>query len=142
MYRQIIPLLCLLFIIACSSQQTISTTSSPLEVSESIILEPNLDTPSEREVVNEIAPAKETSKKMMSEEPTKILWDKWGVPHIYARNNSELFYAFGWSQMHNHANTILKLYAKSRGRAAEYWGKQYLENDMMVHAKNIRSCCL
>lgn len=66
----------------------------------------------------------------------EILWDEWGVPHIYADSDSMLFYGMGWAQMTSHANTILKLYGKSRGRAAEYWGAEYLENDMMVHALN------
>ena len=67
---------------------------------------------------------------------TEILWDEWGVPHIYAVNNEELFYSFGWAQMKSHGNTILKLYGTSRGRAAEYWGEKHLESDMMVHAMN------
>ncbi|MEO1652748.1 MAG: penicillin acylase family protein [Bacteroidota bacterium] len=66
-------------------------------------------------------------------EHTEILWDKWGVPHIFAQNNQELFYSFGWAQMHSHGNLILELYAKSRGRAAEYWGKDYIENDQIIH---------
>ncbi len=65
---------------------------------------------------------------------TELLWDEWGVPHIYAKNNNELFYTFGYAQMHSHANTILKNYAYSRGRAAEYFGAKSLPNDMMVHA--------
>ncbi len=64
---------------------------------------------------------------------TEILWDSWGVPHIFAKNKAELFRAFGWSQMHSHGNLILELYAKSRGRAAEYWGADYLQNDQLVH---------
>lgn len=116
---------------ACTTQQTISTKSEPLDASRTILLSPNKAQPDDtRDIIDEIAPRRSTSALV---ESTKILWDKWGVPHIYARNNDELFYAFGWSQMHNHANTILKLYAKSRGRAAEYWGEKYLENDMMVH---------
>ncbi len=63
---------------------------------------------------------------------TEILWDKYGVPHIYARNSAEMYYAFGWAQMNNHANLILKLYAQARGRAAEYWGGKYLESDKQV----------
>ncbi len=79
-----------------------------------------------------------TVQKAITEniDQTEILWDEWGVPHIYATDNEALFYSFGYAQMHSHANTILKLYAKSRGQAAEYWGEQYLENDMMVHALN------
>lgn len=64
---------------------------------------------------------------------TNIVWDKWGVPHIYAKDNNELFYSFGYAQAHSHINTILKLYANSRGKAAEYWGEEHLKNDMMVH---------
>lgn len=64
---------------------------------------------------------------------TEIIWDEWGIPHIYAQNIEELGYAFGWAQMHSHGNLILELYAKSRGRASEYWGEEYFQNDQMVH---------
>lgn len=67
------------------------------------------------------------------EQATEIIWDKWGVPHIYAQSDSAAFYAEGYAQMHLHANLILELYGKSRGRAAEYWGKNYLENDLLIH---------
>ena len=40
-------------------------------------------------------------------EQTEIIWDEWGVPHIYATDNDKLFYSFGWAQMKSHANTIL-----------------------------------
>ena len=63
----------------------------------------------------------------------QIAWDSWGVPHITANTSDQLFYAQGWAQMHNHANTILELYGNSRGRAAEYWGKDNLQNDMLIH---------
>ena len=64
---------------------------------------------------------------------TKISWDKWGVPHIYANNPEELFFAQGWAQMHNHANLILELYGSSRGKGAEYWGSSKLQNDHLIH---------
>ena len=66
-------------------------------------------------------------------EPTQIQWDEWGVPHITADNSEDLFYAQGWAQMHNHANLILELYGRSRGKAAEYWGEDELSNDVLVH---------
>ncbi|MDB4292179.1 acylase [Maribacter sp.] len=64
---------------------------------------------------------------------TQIAWDTWGVPHITATSTEELFFAQGWAQMHNHANLILELYGSSRGRGAEYWGQEKLENDMLIH---------
>lgn len=63
---------------------------------------------------------------------TEILWDNYGVPHIYANNPEEMYYAFGWSQMNNHADLILKLYAQARGRASEYFGGDYLESDRKI----------
>ncbi|MCK7590090.1 acylase [Subsaxibacter sp. CAU 1640] len=64
---------------------------------------------------------------------TQITWDTWGVPHITAGIDEELFFAQGWAQMHNHANLILQLYGSSRGKGAEYWGKDKLENDLIIH---------
>ncbi|MBT7524409.1 MAG: acylase, partial [Candidatus Marinimicrobia bacterium] len=44
-----------------------------------------------------------------------------------------LFFSQGWALMHNHANKVLKLYGKSRGRSSEYWGEKYISNDYLVH---------
>lgn len=63
----------------------------------------------------------------------EILWDTWGVPHINASTAEGLFYAFGWAQMHSHADLILTLYGEARGRAAEYWGKDHLDSDKFLH---------
>lgn len=62
----------------------------------------------------------------------EIDWDDFGVPHIYGRSAKEMYYEFGWAQMHNHANLVLKLYGQARGRAAEYWGESYLASDRQV----------
>ena len=63
----------------------------------------------------------------------EILWDTYGVPHVYSQNITGMYYEFGWAQMHNHANLILRLYGQARGRAAEYWGKSHLPADIQVH---------
>ncbi|HLZ87707.1 MAG TPA: acylase [Puia sp.] len=62
----------------------------------------------------------------------EIVWDRYGVPHIYGETAMGMYYAFGWAQMHNHANLILKLYGQARGKAAEYWGENYLPSDKQV----------
>ncbi|MGK7880382.1 MAG: acylase, partial [Crocosphaera sp.] len=72
-----------------------------------------------------------------SKNSPEILWDTWGVPHIYAENNTSLFKAFGWSQTKSHGNLLLKLYAQARGKAAEYWGINYLESDQYVRTMGI-----
>ncbi|PSB01752.1 acylase [Merismopedia glauca] len=68
---------------------------------------------------------------------TEILWDTYGIPHIYGRDVSGAFRAFGWAQMQSHGNLILRLYGQSRGRAAEYWGEKYLESDKWVQTMGI-----
>ena len=60
---------------------------------------------------------------------TEILWDSYGVPHIYAANRRELAHAFGWAQMQNHGDLLLRLYAQARGRASEILGPDYLAED-------------
>ncbi|MDB5136154.1 MAG: Cephalosporin acylase [Mucilaginibacter sp.] len=62
----------------------------------------------------------------------EILWDNYGVPHIYGKTTAAMYYAFGWAQMHNHANLVLQLYGVARGKAAEYWGKNYVRNDEVI----------
>lgn len=110
----------MLLLSSCVTQRTVSTNHESLGVDKVMLLEP-------------IA-GDDGSISMKEKAPdTELLWDEWGVPHIYAQDNEELFYTFGWAQMTSHANTILKLYGKSRGRAAEYWGEKHLENDQLVH---------
>jgi acyl-homoserine-lactone acylase len=67
----------------------------------------------------------------------EILWDGWGVPHIFAKDTQSLFYAFGRAQTHSHGDLILRLYGQARGRAAEYWGEKYLASDRWVRTAGI-----
>ena len=62
----------------------------------------------------------------------EILWDRFGVAHVYAKDVEGVFFGYGYAQMQSHANLILKLYGESRGRAAEYWGEKNLDNDRWV----------
>ena len=73
----------------------------------------------------------------LSAKEAEILWDAKGVPHIYAEDQRSLFAGYGFAQMHSHGNLVLKLYGESRGRSAEYWGKDYLENDRWVRLNEV-----
>ncbi|WP_348234229.1 acylase [Trichocoleus sp. DQ-U1] len=68
---------------------------------------------------------------------TEILWDTYGVPHIYGKDAGSAFRAFGWAQMQSHGNLLLRLYGQARGRSAEYWGEEYLESDKWVQTMGI-----
>lgn len=67
----------------------------------------------------------------------EILWDTYGIPHIYAKTESGVFYGFGWAQAQSHGNLLLHLYGESRGRAAEYWGDKNIESDQWIIANGI-----
>lgn len=69
--------------------------------------------------------------------PPEILWDRQGVPHIFASSLEDMFYAHGWAQTQNHADLLLKLYGQSRGRAAEYWGPDNLALDRWVRTNGV-----
>lgn len=60
---------------------------------------------------------------------TELLWDKYGVPHVFAKNVEDLFYCYGWAQAQSHGDLLLRLYGESRGRGAEYFGKNALAMD-------------
>jgi acyl-homoserine-lactone acylase len=67
----------------------------------------------------------------------ELLWDDYGVPHIFAADAAALFYAFGWAQMRSHADLVLRLYGQARGRAAEYWGEAHANSDIWVVTNGI-----
>lgn len=73
-------------------------------------------------IVAERRPVQPAPAQATAPTTDEILWDKWGVPHIFATSDAAAFRAFGWAQMESHANLVLRLYGQSRGRAAEYWG--------------------
>ncbi len=68
---------------------------------------------------------------------TNIRWDEWGVPHVEAASTEGLFYGLGWSHMQLHGDLILELYGRARGRAAEYWGAEFLERDQLTHLAGV-----
>ena len=47
---------------------------------------------------------------------TEILWDTWGIAHVFAPDHPSLFYAYGYAQMEAHSELLLRLYAQARGR--------------------------
>jgi acyl-homoserine-lactone acylase len=67
----------------------------------------------------------------------EVLWDTFGVPHVYGKNEAGVFYGFGWAQAQSHGNIVLHLYGEARGRAAEYWGEKYVESDRWVVTNSI-----
>lgn len=70
-------------------------------------------------------------------EGTEILWDTYGIPHIYAPDHQSLFFAYGYAQMEAHGELLVRLYAQARGRGAEFYGDAYLPSDRWVRTNGI-----
>ena len=68
---------------------------------------------------------------------TEILWDRYGVPHIFAPDHPSLFQAYGYAQMEAHSELLVRLYAQARGRGAEFYGAQYLDSDRWVRTNGL-----
>jgi acyl-homoserine-lactone acylase len=68
---------------------------------------------------------------------TEILWDRYGVPHIFAPDHAGLFRAYGYAQMEAHAELLVRLYAQARGRGAEFYGPDYLESDRWIRTNGV-----
>jgi acyl-homoserine-lactone acylase len=111
----------LLLLPSCSvvqqAQQTLRPRSAP------IVEEPAAVAAEEQES----APAPEPEDVRV-----EVLWDSYGVPHIFAEDAGALFYAFGWAQMRSHGDLLLRLYGQARGRAAEYWGERFVDSDTWI----------
>jgi acyl-homoserine-lactone acylase len=68
---------------------------------------------------------------------TEILWDHYGIPHIFAPDRASLFYAYGYAQMEAHSELLICLYTQARGRSAEFYGEEYLDTDRWIRVNGI-----
>lgn len=73
----------------------------------------------------------------------EILWDRFGIPHIYGPDLLTVVRGLGYAEMENHAETILTNVASARGRSAEYFGpgagNANVQNDITVRTEGIPS---
>lgn len=67
----------------------------------------------------------------------EVLWDSFGVPHIYAKTEEGGFYGFGYAQAQSHGDLLIHLYGESRARAAEYWGEKFADQDRWLIANDV-----
>lgn len=68
---------------------------------------------------------------------TQILWDSFGVPHIYAKTEAGGFYGFGYAQAQAHGDILLHMLGEARARAAEYWGEKFAAQDRWLVANDV-----
>jgi penicillin amidase len=71
-------------------------------------------------------------------EPVEILRDRWGVPHIYARNTPDLFFAQGYIAARDRLWQIDWWRRVGAGKLAEVLGPSAVERDRLARAVRFR----
>ncbi len=64
------------------------------------------------------------------EQPVEILKDRWGVSHIYAKTEHDLFFAQGWSAAKDRLFQFELWRRRATGTVAEILGRRELERDI------------
>jgi len=62
-------------------------------------------------------------------EPVRVVRDRWGVPHIYARNEHDLFFAQGFVQAQDRLFQMDLWRRSAQGRLSEVLGLNFVERD-------------
>lgn len=64
--------------------------------------------------------------------PVRIVRDAWGVPHIYAKNDADLFFAQGLVQAQDRLFQMDLWRRSAQGRLSEVLGPNFIERDAMT----------
>lgn len=70
--------------------------------------------------------------------PVEIRRDDWGIPHILAANDEDLFFGFGYAQAQDRLFQLDWLRRKASGRLSEIVGRSALEQDILTRTVGIR----
>src|ERR1043166_7015140 len=71
-------------------------------------------------------------------ERVEVLRDRWGVPHIYAKNQDDLFFAQGFVCAQDRLFQMDLWRRLARGETAELLGKDRLESDRLARLLRFR----
>ena len=67
----------------------------------------------------------------------EIVRDAWGIPHIFAGSDEDLFFGFGWAMAQDRLWQLDYLRRKALGRLAEILGPEAVEQDLLVRTVGI-----
>ena len=68
----------------------------------------------------------------------RIVRDRWGIPHIYAKNTDDLFFAQGFVQAQDRLFQIDLWRRSTQGRLAEILGPDYVDRDRLTRLMRFR----
>ncbi|MCY7351943.1 MAG: penicillin acylase family protein [Cytophagaceae bacterium] len=72
------------------------------------------------------------------QDSVEVLYDTYGVPHIYAQNEADLFYAFGYVHAQDRLFQMEIVRRLADGRLAEIFGTPALESDRFFRTLSFR----
>ena len=67
----------------------------------------------------------------------EILRDKWGIPHIYAERDEDLFFAYGYAMAQDRLWQLDYLRRKAMGQLSEILGPSSIDTDTISHTVGI-----
>ncbi len=67
----------------------------------------------------------------------KITWDEWGVPHIYAYTEEDLFFALGYVMAVDRLWQMDLLRRAAEGNLSAWFGEDYVDKDMFMRKLGI-----
>jgi len=70
--------------------------------------------------------------------PVRIVRDRWGVPHIYAESQDDLFFAQGFVQAEDRLFQMDLWRRSAQGRLSEVLGPNFIERDAMTRRMQYR----
>src|SRR6185369_8311201 len=70
--------------------------------------------------------------------PVRVVRDTWGVPHIYAANQEDLFFAQGFVQAQDRLFQMDLWRRAAQGRLSEVLGPNFIERDAMTRRVQFR----
>src|SRR5258707_15691361 len=68
------------------------------------------------------------------QKPVEVITDTWGVPHIYAENSADLFFAQGWVAASDRLWQMEMWRRAGEGRLSEVLGERALERDRFARS--------
>ena len=85
-----------------------------------------------------LAPATQDAALPTLRQPVDILFDRWGVPHIYAKDTHDLFFTQGWITARDRLFQLDLWRRIGSGKLAEVLGPSALPRDRMSRMMRYR----
>jgi len=82
-------------------------------------------------------PAMDGIRNVQVQDKIEILRDPWGVPHIFAKTDFDLFFGYGYAMAQDRLWQLDYFRRKAMGRLAEILGSSGLESDTVVRTVGI-----